>query len=152
MVDNPPRQLVVVFGEDLAALVGLVLAFVFVSLAAVTGEPRFDAYGSICIGVLLVVVAVFVGIRVKALLVGRSGDPEVVAAIESLIAGDDAIEQVLNVLTLQMGPQLVLAAKIRMAPGLPVERAAVRINALEVTLKERFPEIGWSFIEPDVHD
>jgi cation diffusion facilitator family transporter len=145
-------ELIVVFGEDFAALIGLGLAFVFVLTAGMTGDGRFDAYGSICIGVLLIVVAIFVSIRVKALLIGRSADPDLVAAIEEVIAEDDDILKVYNVLTLQMGPQVMLAAKIRMREGLEITAACKKINRLEVLLKERFPEIGWCFVEPDVAD
>ena len=145
-------ELIVVFGEDFAALIGLGLAFVFVTIAGTTGDGRFDAYGSICIGVLLIIVAVFVSIRVKALLLGRSADPELVAAIEDAIADDSDIREVYNVITLQMGPQVMLAAKIRMRDGLTINSACEKINRLEVQLKERFPEIGWCFVEPDVTD
>ena len=145
-------ELIVVFGEDSAALLGLGLAFVFVLIAGLTGDGRFDAYGSICIGVLLIVVAVFVSIRVKALLLGRSADPDLVAAIEEVIDGDDDIREVYNVITLQMGPKVMLAAKIRMREGLEISVACAKINRLEVRLKERFPEIGWCFVEPDVAD
>lgn len=145
-------ELIVVFGEDFAALIGLGLAFGFVLTAGITGDGRFDAYGSICIGVLLIIVAVFVSIRVKALLLGRSADPDLVAAIEEAIAGDADIQKVYNVITLQMGPQVMLAAKIRIREGLEITAACEKINRLEVLLKERFPEIGWSFIEPDVND
>lgn len=145
-------ELVVVFGEDSAALLGLGLAFAFVLTAGITGDGTYDAYGSICIGLLLIVVAVFVSLRVKSLLLGRSADPDLVEAIEEAIAGDDDIHEVYNVLTLQMGPQVMLAAKIRMREGLEITAACKKINRLEVRLKERFPEIGWCFVEPDVAD
>ena len=57
--------LVVVFGEDVAALLGLALAFVFLSLAAITGDPFYDALGSMSIGVGLVVVSMFLTARVR---------------------------------------------------------------------------------------
>jgi cation diffusion facilitator family transporter len=145
-------ELIVVFGEDLAALLGLVLAFVFLLIAGITGNSRFDAAGSICIGALLIVVAVFVSVRVKSLLIGRSADPDLVAALEEEINGDDDIRQVFNVITLQMGGKVMLAAKIRLREGLPVETACEKINALEIRIRERFPEIGWCFMEPDVRD
>lgn len=145
-------ELIVVFGEDSAALLGLGLAFVFVLIAGVTGDGRFDALGSISIGVLLIVVAIFVSVRVKSLLLGRSADPDLVAAIEVVIAGDDDIIEVYNILTLQMGPRVMLAAKIRMRKGVEISAACEKINMLEVRLKEQFPEIGWCFVEPDVAD
>ncbi|MCC7410044.1 MAG: cation diffusion facilitator family transporter [Gammaproteobacteria bacterium] len=145
-------ELVVVFGEDFAALLGLSFAFAFVAVAAVTGNPMWDALGSIVIGVLLVVVAGFVAVRVKVLLIGRSADPDVVEAVREHIAGDDGIVEVFNIITLQMGPQVVLAAKIRLRAGSSIDEGCERINSLERALRSRFPEIGWCFVEPDVSD
>ena len=145
-------ELVVVFGEDFAALLGLVMAFIFLVVAALTGQARFDAYGSIAIGSLLIVVAVFVSIRVKSLLIGRSADPELVEGITEVIAGDDDIYEVFNVVTLQMGARIMLAAKIRLRPELQTSVACEKINRVEARIRERFPEIGWCFIEPDIRD
>ena len=145
-------ELVVVFGEDLAALVGLVIAFCFVALAALTGNPFYDALGSMCIGALLIVVATFVGARVQVLLLGRSADPDVVEAIAALIDADEDVREVFNVITLQMGAKVMLAAKIGMRHDLTVTVACRKINALEKNLKDQFPEIGWCFIEPDYVD
>jgi len=143
-------ELLVVFGEDLAALLGLTVAFGFLVVAHFTGDGRFDAFGSICIGLLLIVIAVVVAIRVKDLLIGRSADPLVATAIEAAIAHDDDILEVFNVITLQMGPQVMLAAKIRLREDIPVGEACEKINRLEKQLKTTFPAIGWCFIEPDV--
>jgi len=145
-------ELVVVLGEDIAALLGLTLAFVFVSLASLTGDTRYDAAGSIAIGVVLILVAFFIAVRIKSLLVGRSAEPALERALEELIARDDAIERVLNTITMQFGPQVVLAAKVQMMPGLSIETAVERINALERNIKARHPEVGWCFVEPDVTD
>ena len=76
-------ELVVVLGEDVAALVGLVLAFVFVALAAATGNPVFDAIGSIVIGVVLVCVSIFIAIRIKGLIVGRSAEDDLQEALRA---------------------------------------------------------------------
>lgn len=124
----------------------------FVALAAVTGEPRYDAVGSIAIGCVLIVVSIFVGVPVKSLLVGRSAEPDLVAAIEAHIADDPDVHEVYNVLTVQMGPDVVLAAKLHLREDLTAREGCERINALERALKERFPEIRWCFVEPDVHD
>ncbi|MEZ4599879.1 MAG: cation diffusion facilitator family transporter [Syntrophotaleaceae bacterium] len=145
-------ELIVVFGEDLAALLGLVLAFCFLVVAGITGDTRFDAAGSICIGTLLIVVAVFVSIRVKSLLIGRSAEPELVAALEAAISGDDDIREVFHVITLQMGAKVMLAAKIGMREGLTIGAACEKINELEAEIRKSFPEIGWCFMEPDVRD
>ena len=144
--------LVVVFGEDLAALLGLGLAFVFVTLAGVTGNAAFDAVGSMCIGAVLVVISVFLAVRVKSLLVGRSADPLVQQVIDEVIAEQPDIVRVFNTITMQLGPDTMLAAKIQLAPGLDLQAAVQTINALERRLKEKVPDLKWCFVEPDVTD
>src|SRR5690242_13439429 len=111
-------ELVVVLGEDVAALVGLVLAFVFVSLAAVTGNGMFDGLGSICIGVVLICVSIFIALRIKGLIVGRSAEEDLQEALQAQIAAEPGIDMVFRAITVQMGPQVMLAAKVRMEPGL----------------------------------
>jgi cation diffusion facilitator family transporter len=145
-------ELVVVLGEDLAAICGLVLAFVFLGLATVTGNTTYDAVGSICIGVVLIIVSVFVATRIKSLIVGRSAEPEMRAAIAEVLSSDDNVVRVFNTLTLQFGPKVMLAAKVQMRPGTSIEQAVDDINALERRLKERVPQIGWCFVEPDDED
>jgi cation diffusion facilitator family transporter len=145
-------ELVVVLGEDIAALLGLVIAFVFVALAGSTGDTRYDAAGSIAIGVVLILVAAFIAVRIRTLLIGKSAEPELERRIDALISADPAILRLLNTITLQMGPQVVLAAKIQMQPGLSIEAAVEHINALERRIKETCPEVGWCFVEPDVTD
>jgi cation diffusion facilitator family transporter len=145
-------ELVVVLGEDIAALVGLVLAFAFLGLTVLTGNPAFDAAGSITIGLMLVLVALLVAGRIRGLIVGRSAEPELREAIERIIAADPAIERVLNTITIQVGPKVMLAAKIQMRQGLPIEQVVERINELEQRLKAEAPQIGWCFVEPDVRD
>jgi len=145
-------ELVVVLGEDFAALIGLTFALVFVSLAAITQNPFYDAIGSICIGVILVIVSIFVGWRIRSLIIGKSAEPQLQEDINQLIQDDPAIQAVFNVITFQMGPQVMLAAKVRIRSDLTVGEAVVHINKLEKRLKANHPEIGWSFIEPDLHD
>lgn len=144
--------LVVVFGEDTAALLGLALALIFVSVAAITGNPVFDAIGSICIGAVLVVISVFLTLRVKSLLVGTSADPVIEALIQKIISEDDAVLTVLNTITIQFGPDTMLAAKLKMRPDINITTAINSINALERRLKQEIPELKWSFIEPDNED
>lgn len=145
-------ELVVVFGEDLAALVGLVLALVAVVATWLTGNPVFDALGSVAIGALLIVVAVFVAVQVQALLVGKSAEPELREAIEAFLAGRDEIRTVLNCITLQLGADVMLAVKARMVETASADAMIAKINAVERDLKQQFPEVRWSFFEPDVTD
>jgi len=145
-------ELVVVLGEDIAAEIGLALAFIFVALAGWTGDTRYDAFGSICIGIVLIVVSIFVAIRIKSLIVGRSAEPRLRTLIEEVIEEDPAIDCLLKTITLQIGPKIMLAIKIKMRSNLTIDEAVVHINALELRLKERVPALGWCFVEPDSRD
>lgn len=145
-------ELVVVLGEDIGAQLGLIMALGFLVLAAKTGNPVYDAIGSICIGVVLLVISVFIALRVRSLLVGRSADPEIQQLIDEVIAEQDGIEHAFNIITIQFGPDTMLAAKVKMAAGVTIEAAIADINALERTLKQRIPKLAWCFIEPDVED
>lgn len=145
-------ELVVVLGEDVAALLGLALALFFISLASITGNTVFDAIGSMCIGVILIVISVFLTIRVRSLLVGRSADPIIQKAIDDIIRDDEDIVEVFNAITLQFGPDTLLAAKIRLKSGIDIDQAVEDINELERRLKEEIPDLKWCFIEPDVTD
>jgi divalent metal cation (Fe/Co/Zn/Cd) transporter len=145
-------ELVVVLGEDVAALVGLALAFAFVGLAAVTGNMMFDAIGSIAIGVVLVSVSIFVAVRIKGLIVGRSAEEDLQEALRAEVAADPDIDALLNAITMQMGPDVMLALKVRMRAGMTLEAAVAALNALERRIKSKFPEVAWCFVEPDVTD
>ncbi len=145
-------ELVVVLGEDIGALVGLIVALIFVVLAGVTGEPTYDALGSASIGVVLILISGFLVLRVKSLLIGRSADPRLVGQLREAMANEEHVREVLNVLTLQLGSRVMVAAKLRIAPGIPIEDAAAAINRIERRLQQAFPEVHWTFMEPDVAD
>ena len=145
-------ELVVVLGEDVGAQLGLMLALMFLIMAVVTGDPMYDALGSICIGTVLIVISIFVALRIRSLLVGRSADPEIQAVIDDVINKQEEIVCVLNTITMQFGPDTMLAAKIKMRSGMTIEAVVASINALERELKERVPNLKWSFIEPDIVD
>jgi cation diffusion facilitator family transporter len=145
-------ELVVVLGEDVAALLGLAIAFLFVSLASLTGNTAFDAIGSASIGVVLVTISIFLAVRVRSLLVGRSADPQIQEAIQRIIDQQQDIVQVFNTITMQFGPDTMLAAKVKLRSGIDIESAVARINLLERTLKAEIPDLRWCFIEPDVAD
>ena len=145
-------ELVVVLGEDIGAQLGLVLALGFLVMASVTGNPVYDAMGSICIGVILIVISLFVAWRIKSLLVGRSADPEIQAAIDEIIGDHENIIKVFNIITIQYGPDTMLAAKIRLDPAVDMATAVDSINHLERELKARIPNLRWCFVEPDNAD
>jgi len=145
-------ELVVVLGEDVGAQLGLILAVGCLLLAEATGNPVYDALGSVCIGTILIVISIFVAWRVRSLLVGRSADPHIQKAIDAIIDEQEAIEWCFNTITIQLGPDTMLAAKIKMRPGQTLEEAVASINVLETALKARVPKLKWCFIEPDVAD
>ena len=145
-------ELVVVLGEDVAALLGLAIAFVFVGLAAITGDMIYDAIGSIAVGVVLVCVSIFVAVRIKGLIVGRSAEEDLQEALKAEVDADPDIDELLNAITMQMGPDVMLALKVRMRSGLTLDAAVDSLNALERRIKAKFPEVAWCFVEPDVTD
>ncbi|HSK00706.1 MAG TPA: cation diffusion facilitator family transporter [Kofleriaceae bacterium] len=151
--ETKDSDLVVVFGEDLAACIGLALALIAIGIAAVTGDPRFDAIGTLCIGTVLVGVAIFLAVEVKSLLLGEAADPALLAVIQKCVAEDPRIVKVLRTLTVQQGPgEILVAMKLQFAPDLTSAVLVEAINKFEQRLQERAPEVRWSFIEPDNAD
>lgn len=142
-------ELLVVAGEDIAALCGLTLAFIAVLLAVVTGNPVWDAVGTIAVGVLLMVVAIFVMHEVKAMITGESAAPEVHAAIKAHILERPEVDSVIHLITVQWGTQLMVAVQARMRAQ-PSDHALVdAINTVEETIQQRWPQVKWCFFEPD---
>jgi cation diffusion facilitator family transporter len=145
-------ELVVIFGEDLAALLGLTLAFVAVLAAWITGNVTYDALGSMAIGALLVVVAVMVGIEVKALLVGQGVEEPVRREMLAFLDSHPSVDEVLQLLTLHMGGDVMVAVKARMRDHDTQAALVGAINKVEAAFKERFPQAVWIFFEPDDRD
>jgi cation diffusion facilitator family transporter len=144
--------LLVVFGEDIAALLGLAFATVAVLLTIATGNPFFDALGSIVIGLLLVVVAFFIGVETKSLLVGQGVDPTIKQKMVTLLNERPEIETVLNILTMQLGDDVMVAVKVRMLPAGSELQLIAHINTCEQALKSAFPQVQFLFFEPDIYD
>lgn len=143
-------ELVVIFGEDLAALFGLVFALIAVVVSVATGNPVWDAIGTIAIGVLLIVVAVFVAIEVKAMLIGQSMEPEREAQMRAFLDARPEIGNVISLITLQLGNDVLVSVQAEMREEQSARALALQINDVERDLKREFPEIRWSFFEPDV--
>ena len=143
-------ELVVILAEDTAAILGLIVAFIFVSIAGITGNSTYDALGSISIGFILITISIFCGWRIKELIIGRSAEPELTKLIDSIINKDNSIEKLLHTLTIQFGPDIMLAAKLKMKRGLTIEETVKEINELEDEIQRRVPAVKWCFIEPDI--
>lgn len=149
--ESRQSELVVILGEDLAALLGLVLALAAILLTIVSGNPLWDALGSMAIGVVLIVVAIGIGIEIKGLLIGQSADPETEARLKHFLEAHPEVEAVLRLLTLQLGTSLMVAVKVKMKAASAAELVA-GINRAEKAVRAEFPEVQWLFVEPDVVD
>jgi cation diffusion facilitator family transporter len=145
-------ELIVVLGEDVAALAGLALALIAVLLAIFTGDPVYDAAGSIAIGVLLVGVAVGIGVEIKGLLIGQGVEPDVKQAMQDYLEGRAEVGRVFNILTLQLGSEIMVAAKVQMREAAAAADLVADINRCEAGLRAAFPQVKWVFFEPDVAD
>lgn len=146
-------DLVVVFGENSAAVLGLVLALGALLMAKATGDGRWDAIGSLAIGAVLVGVAIFLAREIKGLLVGEAADPALIKAAEELASADPDVEKVVRILSVQQGPgEILVAMKLKFRSGLETNQLVDTINKFERALEARIPEVKWSFIEPDHTD
>lgn len=145
-------ELVVIFGEDFAALLGLMFAFIAVSITWVTGNPMYDAIGSIVIGILLLTVALLVGIEVKAMLVGQGVEDRVKREMILCIEHHPSVEKVYKILTLQMGKDVMVAVKVKMKPMDSDVALIHAINNAEAAFRQQFPQVAFLFFEPDIHD
>ncbi|MFC5475345.1 cation diffusion facilitator family transporter [Paraherbaspirillum soli] len=142
-------ELMVVAGEDIAALAGLALAFLAVVMTVVTGNPLWDACGTIAVGVLLMIVAVMVIREVKAMVTGESAAPEVHAAIKQHIEAHPAVDSIRNMISMQWGEQVMIAVQAVMRPQ-PSDVALVdAINLIEAGIQAKWPQVRWCFFEPD---
>jgi cation diffusion facilitator family transporter len=148
--ESRQAELVVIFGEDLAALFGLVFALVAILVAVATGNPVWDAIGTIAIGVLLIVVAVFVAIEVKALLIGQSMDPAREQELRVFLQGRPEVVRVINLLTLQLGTDALVSVHAQMREDEDAQVLSAQIDNVERDMKKAFPEVRFTFFEPDI--
>lgn len=146
-------DLLVVFLEDFAALVGLSCALLFLLLTWYTGNPLWDALGSITIGSILVLVAVLLAVEIKSLLIGEAPSIDYESGVQAIVGGHVPGAKLLKLIALQTGPgQVTISMKI--TPGTVTEVKALidGINAAEAEIKREYPEITWLFVEPDYRD
>jgi cation diffusion facilitator family transporter len=149
--ETKDSDLVVVFGENSAAVLGLALAMLALTIAWLTGDGRWDGIGSAAIGVVLLAVAVFLAVEVKSLLMGERADPAIDEAIRELIAADPDVVEILSLITIQQGPgEVVVAMKLRVRADLPSADLCQRINTFEAALRTKRPEVKWCYVEPDL--
>jgi cation diffusion facilitator family transporter len=145
-------ELPVVLLEDLGALVGLVLALFGVGLAVLTGNSLWDGIGTMCIGALLVIIAVVLAAETKSLLLGESADVTQVRAIREVLVDDDTVTGVIHMRTLHLGPEeLLVAAKIAVRHDDTAADVARAIDAAEGRIREAVPIARVIYLEPDIY-
>jgi len=144
-------ELPVVLLEDVGAELGLVFALLGLTLAEVTGNMRWDAAGSIVIGLLLVAIAIILAVEMKGLLIGEAASDEHLDQINAALTNSDKVLGIIHLRTMHLGPdQLLVAAKLDFDPSLTVAELAVAIDGAEAGLRAQVPIAETIYIEPDI--
>lgn len=145
-------ELPVVVLEDVGAQIGLVFALFGLVMAEVTGNPRWDAVGSLAIGILLVVIAAVLAIEMKGLLIGESADPADVAKVRAAMEGAGPVRRLIHIRTEHIGPEeMLVAAKLEYDGSLTFAELAEAIDATERRVRAAVPAAKVIYIEPDVY-
>ncbi|NEC30689.1 cation transporter [Streptomyces sp. SID8111] len=145
-------ELPVVLLEDLGALVGLILALGGVGLALLTGNSVWDGVGTLCIGILLILIALVLALETKSLLLGESAGPEETRRIEAALVDGDTVTRIIHMRTLHLGPEeLLVAAKIAVRHDDTAVRIAAAIDAAEARIREAVPIARVIYLEPDIY-
>ncbi|MFF3938749.1 cation diffusion facilitator family transporter [Streptomyces phaeofaciens] len=145
-------ELPVVLLEDLGALVGLILALGGVGLALLTGDGVWDGIGTVCIGVLLVLIALVLAAETKSLLLGEAAGTDDVQKIEAALVDGDTVPRIIHMRTLHLGPEeLLVAAKIAVRHDDSATDVATAINAAEARIRQAVPIARVIYLEPDIY-
>ncbi len=145
-------ELPVVLLEDIGALTGLVFALFGVGLTVITGNPVFDAIGTLMIGTLLILIAIVLGVETKSLLVGEGANLTDHDAIVRAIEAGDEVEKLIHIKTLYIGPdELLVAAKLGFAHDKPLGEVASDIDAVETRVRDAVPAARIIYLEPDIY-
>jgi cation diffusion facilitator family transporter len=144
-------ELMVVTGEDIAALAGLVVALVMLGLTLVTGDSHYDAMGSMLIGVLLIIVAAMIGREVHSLLIGETA-VDVRDNVQRLLLSQPCVVNIHNLWAINHGDGVMLAIKAELNPDMRVADAALAINDMEKQIKRENARVKWIFFEIDTAD
>ncbi|MDT5402536.1 MAG: hypothetical protein QOK33_5767 [Mycobacterium sp.] len=146
---NP--ELPVVLLEDTGALIGLVLALAGVGLTMATGNPIWDGIGTLCIGALLAVIAVILMVEMHSALIGEGATPQEDDAIRGALEQTDNVERVIHLRTQYLSPdELLVGAKIALAPETDLATVAAAIDAAEVAVRTAVPAVTVIYLEPDL--
>ncbi len=145
-------ELPVVVLEDLGALLGLVVALGAITLSIITGDGVYDGIGSVLIGVLLGVIAIFLCIEMKSLLIGESASREERDLIRAAIESSEGVTGLIHERTEHLGPEdILVAVKVAFEPHMTVAELAVAVDRLEANVRAQVPHVGLIYVEPDLH-
>jgi len=144
-------ELPVVLLEDVGALIGLFFALGGVITAHVTDDARWDAVGSISIGLLLIVIAIVLVIEMKSLLIGESASADMREAIITAIESSAHVDQLIHIRTEHIGPdEILVGAKIEYSSALSADQLVAAINATEEAIRVAVPAATVIYLEPDL--
>ncbi|MFF0479470.1 cation diffusion facilitator family transporter [Streptomyces sp. NPDC004284] len=145
-------ELPVVLLEDFGALIGLVLALGGVGLALATDDGVWDGIGTVCIGVLLVLIAIVLAAETKSLLLGEAAGTDEVKKIEAAIVDGETVTRLIHMRTLHLGPEeLLVAAKVAVRHDDTATEVANAIDAAEERIRAAVPIARVIYLEPDVY-
>jgi cation diffusion facilitator family transporter len=144
-------ELPVVLLEDTGALFGLVFALIGIGMYVVTGDVVWDAVGTLFIGALLLVIAGFLTVEMKSLLIGEAATEDHILAIREAVENSEGVVRIIDLRTQHIGPEeLLVAGKVEFSPNLTTTGLAAVIDAVEGNVREVVPLAGRIYLEPDV--
>lgn len=145
-------ELPIVLLEDIGAQIGLMFALFGLMMTSITDNARWDALGSVAIGLLLTVIASILAVRMKALLIGESASAVDQATVVDALAGSPYVTRLIHVRTLHLGPdELMVAAKLEFERDLSMSDLAAAVDAAEASLRQAVPTVTLIYIEPDLY-
>ncbi len=144
-----PSMFVVLF-EDSAAMLGLIVAFIGISIAHYTGNPLYDGIASVIIGLILGGTAIWLAYETKSLLIGESANPELVNEIRNIVSGYNVVDSVNELLTMHMGPDFVLATlNVDFKDEITTGQLEQTVADIDLQIKQRCPSVKRVFIEAE---
>jgi len=147
--ESRSSEIIVVLGEDCAALAGLAIAAVALGATMITGNPLYDAMGSVVVGAILLVVAIVLAIEMRALLIGQSADNATHYGIRVFLTAHAQIDSIESYMTIQNGDDVMVALKARLkgAETMTADQAADIADAIQKEIHAQWPQVRWIFFE-----
>ncbi len=146
-------ELPVVLMEDTGALVGLLFALAGVGLSALTGNVIWDAIGTLCIGLLLLIIAMILVVEMKSLLIGESATDENVEALKRAVTGTPGVNRIIDLRTQHIGPEeLLVAAKLDFDHSFTTQQVARAVDEVSQAIRQAVPMASLIYLEPDLWD